>query len=146
VKKRDLDLQDTLELRSRIINIGTVGVGGKIGYGGEFRVRRETTLATVPAGYTHGLGMLPISVARRPQTAVKGFLARTAGAWGRPKHLPTVSIRGEEAPIIGRIAMDHCTVDVTDLPEVELGDDVVLPARRTALSPDIPRVYQPLNA
>lgn len=145
VKTRELDLRNTFELRSRIVHIGTVGVSGKVGYGGEFRARRETKLATVPVGYAHGLAMLPRSIAERPQTALRGLLARTAGAWGRAKHLPTVRIRGQEAPIIGRIAMDHCTVDVTDLPEVELGDDVTLPARRTAVSPDVPRVYQPLG-
>ncbi|MFP4248098.1 MAG: alanine racemase [Armatimonadota bacterium] len=145
MKTRDLDLRETFELRSRIVHIGTVGIGGKIGYGGDFRTRRETLLATVPVGYSHGLGMLPLSVAQRPQTAVKGFLSGIWGAWGREKHLPTVRIRGEQAPIIGRIAMDHCTVDVTDLPEVELGDDVVLPVRRTAVSPDVPRVYHPLG-
>ncbi|MGI5816749.1 MAG: alanine racemase [Armatimonadota bacterium] len=141
VKARDLDLRETFELRSRIVHIGTVGVGGKIGYGGDFRTRRETTLATVPVGYAHGLGVLPMSVAQRPQTAVKGFLSRTAGAWGRAKHLPVVRIRGQEAPIIGRIAMDHCTVDVTDLSKVEPGDDVILPVRRTAVPPDVPRIY-----
>jgi len=145
VKERDLDLREAFELRSRIVHLGTVGVGGKIGYGGEFRTRRETRLATVPVGYAHGLGMLPHSVASRAATCVKGKLARVAGAWGRAKHLPTVRVRGHEAPIIGRIAMDHCTVDVSDLPEVELGDEVVLPARRAAVSPDIPRVYQPFE-
>ncbi len=145
VKTHDLDLRNTFELRSRIVHIGTVGVGGKIGYGGEFNTRRETRLATVPIGYAHGLEMMPRSLAERPQVAVRGFLARTSAAWGRAKHLPMVCIRGQEAPIIGRIAMDHCSVDVTDLPEVELNDDVVLPARRTAVSPDVPRVYQSLG-
>ncbi|MFW6437754.1 MAG: alanine racemase [Armatimonadota bacterium] len=145
VKKHDLNLRETFELRSKIVHLGTVGVGGKVGYGGDFRVRRETKLATVPVGYSHGLGMLPLSIAQRPQTAVKGFLSGIAGGWGREKHLPMVRIRGHEAPIIGRIAMDHCTVDVTDLQEVALGDDVVLPARRTSVSADLPRVYQPLG-
>lgn len=140
-KTRDLNLRETFELRSRIAHIGIVGVGGKVGYGGDFRTRRETRLATVPVGYSHGLGMLPLSVAQRPRTAVKGFLSGISGAWGREKHLPTVGIRGRQAPIIGRIAMDHCTVDVTDVPDVALGDDVVLPVRRTAVPAGIPRVY-----
>lgn len=143
LKTRDLDLQEAAELRSRVVNLGKVGVGGKMGYGGEFHARRETLLATVPVGYAHGLGMMPLSVAQRGRQAVKGFLARTGGAWGRAKHLPCVAIRGLEAPIVGRIAMDHCTVDVTDLPDVALGDEVVLPVRRTAVSPDIPRLLLP---
>ncbi len=141
-KKRYLDLRDAFELRSRIVHIGTVGVGGKIGYGGEFRTRRETRVGTIPVGYAHGLSMLPLSLASRPATAIRGKLAQIAGAWGRARHLPTVRIGGHKAPIIGRIAMDHCTIDLTDLPEVALGDEVVLPVRRTAVSPDIPRVYR----
>ena len=140
VKKRNLDLREAFELRSRLVNIGTVGVGGKIGYGGEFRARRETRLGTVPVGYAHGLGMLPLRIAQRGRSAIKGFLTRTGGAWGSTKHLPAVKIRGQQAPIVGRIAMDHCTVDVTDLFEVEPGDEVVLPVRRVNVSPDIPRI------
>ncbi|MGD9497189.1 MAG: alanine racemase [Armatimonadota bacterium] len=141
-KTRDLDLREAFELRSRIVHIGTVGVGGKIGYGGEFRTRRETRLGTIPVGYAHGLSMVPLSVAARPASAIRSGLARIAGAWGRGGRLPTVRIGAHEAPIVGRIAMDHCTVDLTDLPKVGLGAQVILPARRTAVSPDIPRVYQ----
>ncbi|MGC9318010.1 MAG: alanine racemase [Armatimonadota bacterium] len=145
VRQRELDLRDTFELRSRVLHLGTVGVGGKVGYGGDFRARRETTIATVPVGYAHGLEILPRSIASRPPAAVKAFIARLAGAWGRAGRLPMVRIRGREVPIIGRIAMDHCTVDVTDLPEVELGDEVLLPVRRTAVNPGVPRIYEPVE-
>ncbi len=145
VKQRDLELRETFELRSRIVNIGTVGVGARIGYGGDFRTRRETKLATVPVGYAHGLCMLPESIALRARSCVKATITRIAASWGRTGRLPSVRIRGLEAPIIGRIAMDHFTVDVTDLPQVELGDVVALPVRRTAVSPDIPRVYRPFG-
>ena len=35
-------------------------------------------------------------------------------------------VRGAEAPIVGRICMDSCMIDVTDIPEVEEGDEVVV--------------------
>ncbi len=142
VKTRDLGLRESFELHSRVINIGVVGISGKIGGGGEFRTRRETKLATVPVGRFHGLGALPPDDSRSLGGALRAFVARTAGAWGRARHLPTVRIRSTDAPIVGRIAMDHCTVDVTDLPEVEPGDDVILPVCPMAVNPVVPRVYQ----
>ena len=42
--------------------------------------------------------------------------------------------------IVGRVAMDHCAVDVTDLPQARTGDEVVVPVRRLAVPPDVPRV------
>ena len=45
------------------------------------------------------------------------------------------------APIIGRIGMDQCAVDVTDLPEAGVGSVVTIPTRRTTVSPEVPRLY-----
>ncbi len=50
-------------------------------------------------------------------------------------------IDGQQAPIIGRIGMDQCAVDVTDLAGVEVGQVAVVPTRRTVISPDVPRIY-----
>ncbi len=145
VRERALQLRRTFELRSHVVHIGEVGVGGKVGYGGEFRCRRESLIATVPVGYAHGLGVLPLSLAGRAATRGKGILRRLGGGLGRPWHAPMVRIGGQDAPIIGRIAMDHCSVDVTDLPEVAVGDRVVVPLRRVTTSPDLPRIYEPFE-
>ncbi len=145
VKTHKLDLRCTFELRSRVVHLGEVGVGGRIGYGGEFHCRRETRIATVPLGYAHGLGLLPLSLAGRRNTFGKAMLRRLGGGMGRSYHALTVTVRGQEAPIVGRIAMDHCMVDVTDLPEVRVGDRVIVPVRRATVNPDLPRVYQPFE-
>ncbi|HEX8833227.1 MAG TPA: alanine racemase C-terminal domain-containing protein, partial [Abditibacteriaceae bacterium] len=55
--------------------------------------------------------------------------------------LRTVTIGGERAPIIGRIAMQQCSIDVTHLQNVKLGDEVELHLRRTSAGSHLPRVY-----
>jgi alanine racemase len=140
VTERPLDLRDAFELRTRVIHVGTVGVGGKIGYGGEFRCRRETRVATLPVGYYHGLSLIPQSLVSRRARAMKHVVARWHAGWGRSWRPMTVRIGEESAPIVGRVAMDHCAVDVTDLPEVLAGDEVVVPVRRVTVNPNIPRI------
>jgi alanine racemase len=138
---RTLDLQDTWELRSRIVEVHTVERGGKVGYGGEFVCRRRTRVATVPVGFADGLGVVPESVTARPRQWGKALLRSWTARRGATTHLPQAMIGAAGAPIIGRISMDQCCLDVTDIPEADRGTWVTLPARRTTASPAIPRVY-----
>ena len=48
-------------------------------------------------------------------------------------------LHGKRAPFIGRVAAQMCCVDVTHIPEIQAGDTANLPARRTLVSPDVPR-------
>jgi len=132
--QRNLDLaSDTFELRSTIVAIDAVPTGTTVGSGREFVCRRPTRVATLPLGYAQGLSLVPAFPARRRNTWWRQLTSRQ-----RP---PVVLIDGEEVPIIGRIGMDQCAVDVTDMTEVEVGQMVVMPARRTVISPDVPRIY-----
>jgi alanine racemase len=84
--------------------------------------------------------MLPRSVASRPATAAKAFLARNEARRGRAAHAPQATIGGASVPLVGRVSMDQCCLDVTGLPEAQIGSEVRLPARRLAVSPLVPRV------
>ncbi len=96
-----MDLRPAMTLTSRVVAVKGVRDGEAVGYGGRFVASRPTTLAVVPAGYADGLD-------RRLE--------------GRG----AVLIRGQRAPIVGAVSMDMMTVDVTDIPEVFPGDEVVL--------------------
>lgn len=139
--KRDLDLRDTFELRSRVVSVHTVRKGSKIGYGGDFVAPREMRLGTVPVGLTHGLGMIPESVTETLRACAKAFLRRIAAKSGRESLLPRARIGDKSAALVGRISMDQCCVDLTDLPEADVETEVVLPVRRTAVPASVPRVY-----
>jgi alanine racemase len=63
------------------------------------------------------------------------------GRKGRSGHAPRAQVGALPAPLIGRISMDQCCLDVTDVAAVQIGDEVVLPVRRLAVDAAVPRVY-----
>ncbi len=144
--QRTLALQDTFELRSRIVEVHEVARGARIGYGGEFVCRRPTRVATVPVGVAHGLGVVPESVAGRWRFGVKALLRGWHARRGGDRYQLMAQIGDTAVPLIGRISMDQCCVDVTDVPQADRGSELVLPARRLTTSPTLPRVYEDLTS
>ena len=119
-------------MSARVVSVRKVPAGSAIGYGGEFVTRRPTTLAVLPIGYADGFSVAPAS-ASRGWRGLKALL--------RPQVL-TVTLQGKKAPVVGRISMQICTVDVTEIPNVQVGDVVTIPARRIMASPRLPRIYE----
>lgn len=99
--KNKASLRPASKLKTRIISLRELPPGDHVGYGGTYTTTRSTTVATIPIGYADGYN--------------RGMSNRGE-----------VLIRGKRAPIIGRVCMDHCMVNVTHLPEVRMGDEVVL--------------------
>ena len=96
-----LDLKPALQWLSRVTHVKTLPAGREISYGGTYVTTRETKVATVPVGYADGY---------RRNLSGKFY----------------VLIRGQKAPILGRICMDQMMVDVTGIPGVQTGDRVTL--------------------
>ena len=88
-------------LTTRIVQIKELAEGESVGYGRAGVISAPTTIATIPIGYADGLD-------RR----------LGCGGW-------SVCIGGQMAPIVGRVCMDSCMVDVTNIPCHE-GDEVVI--------------------
>jgi alanine racemase len=76
-----------------------------IGYGSTFTTSKPTKIATIPVGYGDGYSLL---------------LSNQGEAL----------IRGKRAPVVGRISMDMCTLDVSHIPDLQIGDEVVLLGRQ----------------
>jgi alanine racemase len=95
-----LSLRPVMSLTSRVVAVKGIRAGESVGYGSRFTPERPTTLAVIPAGYADGLD-------RRLEN--RGF----------------VLIRGRRARIVGAVSMDMLTADVTDIGEVDPGDEVV---------------------
>lgn len=133
-----LDLQDTWSLRTRIVAVRKLPKGAQVGYGSEYTTTRPTIAAVIPIGYSDGFTVVPESAARRSmspaRTILNTLLRRASG--------PHVVINGDRYPVIGRVSMQMCTVDITDAPGVDVGHEIVVPARRTTTSARIPRVYK----
>ena len=109
VDKARLPLQPAMSWKTHVAYLKTVPPGTGISYGHAFVTARETHVATLPIGYADGY---PRALSNRGH----------------------VIIRRQYAPIIGRICMDQCMVDVTDIPGVAQEDEVILLGRTGDLS------------
>ena len=96
-----LALAPVLSWKTRVVQLQDVPAGASVGYGCSYRTTRAARLAVLPVGYWDGFD--------------RGL-----------SNLGRVLIRGREAPIRGRLCMNMCMVDVSDIPEVTLEDEVVL--------------------
>ncbi len=98
---RNIDLKPATSFKTKIINLKQLDPGNFIGYGRTFEVLKQTTVATLPVGYKDGLN--------------RCF-----------SNLGEVLINSNRVPIVGRICMDRCFIDVTNLPNTEIGSEVTI--------------------
>lgn len=94
-------LEPAMTMRSRVIYRRSARAGARISYGGTRTLTRDSELALVGAGYGSGY---PRSLSDRGE----------------------VLLRGRRRPVLGRVCMDQIVVDVTDAPDVAVGDEAVL--------------------
>jgi alanine racemase len=94
-------LQPVLTWKARVAGVRTVPAGAVVGYNGTFVATEPMRLALVAAGYADGLDR-------------------------RLGNRFSLLVRGQRAPLVGRISMDSAVVDVTDIPGVGPGDEVVI--------------------
>ena len=114
-------LQPVLAWKTRIVSMREAGAGSTVGYGGTFVAKRATRLALLPVGYADGLRReLSSRQAPGAETPGRGLSDSEAKASGE------VLIRGQRAPIAGRVSMDLTVVDVSAIPEAAIGDEAVL--------------------
>lgn len=94
-------LKRVLSWKSKVMSIKRVVAGEFVGYGNVYLTSRDQTIASIPIGYSHGF-------------------ARSLTNVG------IVLINGKRAPVAGLVNMNLLTVDVTDIPDVQKGDEVVI--------------------
>ncbi len=135
-------LRPVLSWKTRVLQVKSLSKGSSISYGRTFVTKRESRIATLPVGYADGYHRL----------------LSNRGA---------VLVRGQRAPVVGRVCMDLTMVDVTDIRGVKQGDEVVLLGKQgrntisademaawaetisyeilTSISARVPRVYRSLK-
>lgn len=101
VDKSKLDLKPAMTLKSRITLVKEVEQGRGVSYGKDYITDKITKIATVPIGYADG------------------YLRRLANK-GK------MIVNGVKVPIIGRICMDQCMIDVTNVHNIERGDEAII--------------------
>jgi alanine racemase len=94
-------LRPVLSWKTRVAGVRSVPAGAVVGYNGTFVATEPMRLALIAAGYADGLDR-------------------------RLGNRFSLLVRGQWAPLVGRVSMDQAVVDVTEIPEVEAGDEVVI--------------------
>ena len=94
-------LKPVMTLCSAVISLRAVDTGESVGYGGRWVAQRPSLIATVAIGYGDGY----------PRQAPNGT---------------PVLVKGQRAALAGCVSMDMITIDVTDLDNIQLGDEVIL--------------------
>jgi alanine racemase len=95
------DFRPALAFKTQVAQVKTLPPGSYVSYGNTYQTGGEQRIAVIPVGYADGF--------RRA-----------------PRHWGEVLVRGRRAPIVGRVCMDQTMIDVTAIPEVRQGDEVVL--------------------
>lgn len=105
----DSDLKRVISWKSQIMVIKEVDPGDFVGYGTSYMANKKIKVAIVPVGYANGF-------------------SRSLSNTGR------VLIRGKRLPVIGTVTMNTMSVNVTDIPNAQVGDEVVIIGRQKRLS------------
>ena len=95
------NLHPVLSWKTRVVSVRAVSAGTDVGYNGTFVATEPMRLALLAVGYADGLDR-------------------------RLGNCFSLLVRGQRAPIIGRISMDQTVIDITEIPEVEAGEEVVI--------------------
>ncbi|MEG5137049.1 alanine racemase [Microcoleus sp. A6-C6] len=95
------NLQPAMQVKARVTQVKTIAAGTGVSYGYQFIAGRETQIAVVGIGYADGI---PRNISNKMQ----------------------VLVRGEFVPQVGAVTMDQLMLDVTDIPDLEVGEVVTL--------------------
>ncbi len=120
VDKTRLPLIPVMTFKSVVTNIKTAESGRGVSYGKEFVTPAPTRIATIAAGYADGY---------LRGIAKNGF----------------IMVNGEKAPIIGRICMDQCMIDATNVHNISIGDEVILFGEEGVTIDDIAKSLNTIN-
>lgn len=96
-----VDFRPALSFKTQIAQVKLLPAGSYVGYGNSYQTVGPQRIAVIPVGYADGF--------RRA-----------------PRHWGEVLVRGQRAPLVGRVCMDQAMIDVTAIPGVRQGDEVVL--------------------
>ncbi|NFP92270.1 alanine racemase [Clostridium sporogenes] len=109
VLRNNIKLKPVMSLKTSIVHIKKVSSGEYISYGRTFKTEKESIIATLPIGYADGYNRL---------LSNKG----------------KVIVNGKLAPVIGRVCMDQCMIDVNSIEDLKVGDVVTIMGEENGVS------------
>lgn len=141
-RSQGLQLEDTFQAKTRILAIKEIATGQSVGYGSEWTAKKTSRIATVGIGFADGFAVEPQTRSATFSQIVQQALRQTAAQFGKRRQsgMRMVSIGEKKTPIVGRIGMQSCAVDITELAGINVGDEVSVALRRTCAK--VPLVFK----
>ncbi len=137
--RTDLGLKRPERLEVPIVKIQDLPAGKLVGYSGSYKTKRATRIGLIPFGFDDGLKagrkLSPLS----PGALFKE-LARITVRYFKP--ISPVVYQGKSVPLLGREYMQFATIDLTQYPEIQVGDKVEIEMSSFFISSEIERIYQ----
>ena len=113
-------LEPVMTVKARLVTIQEIGPGETVGYGLRYQAPSRRRVAVLPLGYGDGF----------PRVRNQGFAL----------------VQGRRAPLVGGVAMDALTIDITDIPEAKLWDEAVVMGRQGAEEISVHEIAQLKNS
>jgi len=136
-----LQLEDPYAFKTRIISLRQHNKGDYLAYYRSYRLKKAAKIAVIPVGFRDGLAL---QVGNKPsgwldliKTAVKLIL----NYLNITRFGQQVSIKGKNYPVRGKVFMQMALVEIPLDQEVGIGDEVVVPVRKTLADPAVARIY-----
>lgn len=101
VNKDNLDIKPCIKLKARVVNLKTIPKDSGVSYGYTYITKRDTTIGTIPIGYADGFS----------RSLSNNFY---------------VLVKGVKCPVVGRVCMDQCMIDMTEVENPSIGDEVTI--------------------
>lgn len=120
VSKEDIKLKPAMTLKAKISNLKTVEKGTGISYGQIFITEKQSKIGTIPIGYADGFTRLLTGKAE-------------------------VYIKGKRVKVVGKICMDQCMIDLSDIEDVKIGDEVVIFGYEEELYPHVDELAKKID-
>jgi alanine racemase len=136
-----LKLKDPWIAKTRIVHLRKVPKGTYVGYQSIYRTKKETQLAVIPVGYADGFGLIPRLVPQGFLDFIKIVIKNFLALFGVYLGGENATLGGRTVPVAGKVGMQLTILDVGDQ-SCQVGEDVIIPLRRTLANARIPRIYR----
>ncbi len=136
-----LDLEDPFVFKTRIISLRKLNKGDYLAYYRSYRLKKAAQIAVIPVGFIDGLAL---QVGNKPSgwlDLLKTMVKLLLNYCNVARFGQQVCLKGKMYPVRGKVFMQMALVEIPLDQEAKIGDEVVVPVRKTLSDPNITRIY-----
>lgn len=141
ISESRIKVKDPFTFKSRIISLRQMEKGSYLGYYRSYRLKKPAQIAVLPVGFSDGLNLEVANKAGGFLDLLKAMIRPLLVYFNIPRFSLHVSIHGVNYPVRAKVFMQMALVEIPPGVEVQIGDEVEIPIRKTLASRNLSRVY-----